>query len=143
MAAPENKPFEVALSYYDQLLPVIPVDEVLVKLIPTRIINLDDKQLIKAEKTSKKQAEYLLDHYILKRIQTGEDHILFILLEAMRESGKCDSLVKKIYKDLGMDLSQCTRMCVRVCVCSVYLYSMCMCLCSGCVFVCVMGVCVC
>ena len=103
MTAQENKAYEVALSYYDQLLPVIPVDEVLVKLIPKRIINLDDKQLIKAEKTSKKQAEYLLDNYILKRIQTGEDRILFILLEAMRESGKCDSLVKKIYKDLGID----------------------------------------
>ena len=103
MAAPENKAYEVALSYYDQLLPIIPVHEVLVKLIPKKIINLDDKQLIKSEKTSQQQAEYLLDNYILKRIQTGEDHILSILLEAMRESGKCDSLVKKIYKDWGRE----------------------------------------
>ena len=101
MSVPESKAYAVALSYYDQLLPVIPVDEVVVKLIPKRVINLDDKQLIKAEKSQKKQAEYLLDNYIIKRVQTGEEDVLYTLLEAMSESGKCDSLVKKIYKDLG------------------------------------------
>ena len=97
----ECKAYEVALSYYDQLVSVIPIDEVMVKLIPKRIINLDDKQLIKAEKSQKTQVEYLLDKYIMKRVQSGEEDVLYILLEAMRESGKCDSLVKKIYKDLG------------------------------------------
>ena len=101
MALPECKAYQVALSYYDQLISVIPVDEVVVKLIPKRIINLDDKQLIKAEKSKKSQAEYLLDNYILKRVYSGEEDVLYALLEAMKESGKCDSLVMKIYKDLG------------------------------------------
>ena len=97
----ENKVFEIALNYYEQLLPVIPVNEVLIKLLARRIINLDDKQLIKAEKTDRKQTEFLLDSYILNRTQSGEEDVFYTLLEVMYESGKCDSLVKKIYKDLG------------------------------------------
>ena len=100
----ENKVYEVALTYYEQLLPVIPVDDVVVKLIPKRIINFDDKQLIKAEKSSRRQAEYLLDNYIMKRIQGGDEDVFYILLDAMRESGKCNNLVKKIYASLGKSL---------------------------------------
>ena len=101
MAEQENKVYAIALNYYEQLLPVIPVNDVLVRLLPKRVINLDDKQLIKAEKTNKRQAELLLDNYILKRTQSGEEDVFYTLLEVMYESGKCDSLVKKIYKDLG------------------------------------------
>lgn len=97
----ENQVYGIALNYYEQLLPVIPVDEVLVKLFAKRIINLEDKQLIKAEKTNKRQAECILDNHILKRTQSGEEDVFYTLLEAMYDSGKCDSLVKKIYKDLG------------------------------------------
>lgn len=101
MAKPESNVYEVALNHYEQLLLLIPVDEVARKLLSKQIIDLNDKQLINAEKSDKKRAEYLLDHYILKRVESGEHNVFYILLEAMNESGKCDSLVKKIYKDLG------------------------------------------
>lgn len=101
MAEQENKAYGVVLNNYEQLLNVIPVSEVLAKLLSRRIISIDDKQLIKAEKSDKRQAEYLLDNYIIKRTQSGEEEVLCILLEAMNESGKCDSLVKKMYNELG------------------------------------------
>jgi len=100
----ESEVSEVALSYYEQLVAAIPVDEVLVKFIPKKIINFDDKQLIKAEKSDKKQAEFLLDNYIMKRIQGGDESVFYTLLEAMRDSRKCDNLVKKIYTSLGKPL---------------------------------------
>ena len=134
MAEQENKVYAIALNYYEQLLPVIQVNDVLVRLLPKRVINLDDKQLIKSEKTDRRQAELLLDNYILKRTQSGEEDVFYALLEVMYESGKCDSLVKKIYKDLGKSppatgklakpvvwVRACVCVCVCACVC-VFLY---------------------
>ena len=134
MAEQENKVYAIALNYYEQLLPVIPVNDVLVRLLPKRVINLDDKQLIKSEKTDRRQAELLLDSYILKRTQSGEEDVFYTLLEVMYESGKCDSLVKKIYKDLGKSPPATSKLakpivcvCVRACVC------VCACMCAVCV----------
>ena len=102
----EPEAYKVAMDNYDKLVNVIPVEEVLRKLLTKRVINLSDKQIIMSEKSDVKRAECLLDNYIMKRLSTGEDGPLLTLLDAMGESGKCDDLVKKIYQELGMELPQ-------------------------------------
>jgi len=106
MADEEPKAYKVAMDNYEKLVNVIPVEEVLRKLLTKRVINLSDKQIIMSEKSDVSRAECLIDNYIMRRLSTGEDGPLLTLLDAMRESGKCDDIVKKIYKELGMEMPQ-------------------------------------
>ena len=50
--------------------------------------------------------ECLLDNYIMKQLIIEKDVPFLPLLDVMRESGKCDDLVKKIYQELGMEMPQ-------------------------------------
>jgi len=106
--ATEEEPqvFKVAMDNYEQLVNVIPVEEVLRKLLTKRVINFSDKQIIMSEKSDVNRAECLVDKYIIPRLSTGEDVPFLDLLDAMRESGKCDKLVKKIYEELGREAPQ-------------------------------------
>ena len=47
----------------------------------------------------------------MKRVYSGEEDVLYALLEAMKESSKCDSLVMKIYR-VGQ-ITTCWLVCVR------------------------------
>ena len=97
---------EVAVDNYDVLVQAVAVtiNEVLRKLVSVKVITIDNKQLIKNEKSNLLQAECLLDKFILNRIEIGEDEVFFKLLQALIETGKCRSTVSKIYSDLGQPL---------------------------------------
>ena len=102
----EPKAYGVAMDNYEQLVNTIPVEEVLRKLLTKRVINLSDKQIIMSGKSDVNRAECLLDNHIMKQLSVGQDRPFLDLLDAMRESGKCDDLVKKIYQKLGMEMPQ-------------------------------------
>ena len=102
----EPKAYGVAMDNYEQLVNTIPVEEVLRKLLTKRVINFSDKQIIMSEKSDVNRAECLLENHIMNQLIAEEDGPFLALLDAMRESGKCDNLVKKIYQKLGMEMPQ-------------------------------------
>ena len=100
----ENKVYEVAMDNYDKLVNVMPTEEILRKLLPKRVISISDKQVIMSEKSDVLRAECLLEKYVLNRAEAGDNGPVLAVFDAMRESGKCDDLVRKIYNELGMEL---------------------------------------
>ena len=100
---------EVAVENYDKLTEAVASkissgsDELLRRLIALKVITNDNKQLIRNEKSDMLQAECLLDKYILNRVESGENEVLFTLLGALRETGELD-VVSKICDELRRPL---------------------------------------
>ena len=135
---------DVALENYDVLVEAVSStisdDLLLRRLMSLNVINSDNKQLIRNEKTNNLQAECLLEKFILNRVQSGEDEVLFTLLTVLGETGKCNGVVTKICNELGWALPPLGQYCVHVCVC-VHVYvcvcmCVCVCVCVHCLFVC-------
>ena len=115
---------DVAVECYEELTQsvasVISDDVLLRKLMSIKVITSDNKQLIRNQQSNILQAECLLDKFILNRVESGEDEVLFTLLKVLSETGKCNSVVRKIYTELGRPLpplGQYDCVCVCVCVC--------------------------
>ena len=100
---------EVAVENYDGLTEAVASkisddsDVLLRRLMALSIINKDNKQFIMNEKSDVLRAECLLDRFILNRVESGEDEVLFTLLGVLRETGECN-VVSKIYTELGRPL---------------------------------------
>ena len=137
---------DVALENYDVLVEAVSStisdDLLLRRLMSLNVITSDNKQLIRNEKTDNLRAECLLERFILNRVQSGEDKVLFTLLTVLGETGKCNGVVTKICNELGWALPPlgqycvlCVYMCVRVCVCMCVYMCVRMCICVLCVCV--------
>ena len=119
---------DVAVENYGELVEAVAGtigdDLLLARLISSKVITSDNKQFIRNEKSYILQAECLLDKFILNRVQSGEGEVLFTLLEVLGATGKCNSVVSKIYTELHRPLPPlgqyglclCVYVCVRVCV---------------------------
>ena len=94
---------DIALDNYDELVQSVAsvINDILRKLISHNIISLDNKQLVNNQETDVLKAECLLDKFIFNRVSSGEDNVFFTFLEILAETRKCNSVVKKIYSDLG------------------------------------------
>ena len=94
---------DVALDHYDELVQAVAnvINDILRKLISHGIISLDNKQLISNQGTDILKAECLLDKFIFNRVGSGEDDVFFTFLKILTETRRCNSVVKKIYNDLG------------------------------------------
>ena len=117
---------DVAVGNYDVLIEAVASiisdhdDLLLRRLISLNVITSDNKQLIRNEKTNILQAECLLDKFILNRVHSGEDEVLFTLLDVLGETGKCNDVVTKICTELDRPLPQLGQYCV-CCMC-VYIW---------------------
>ena len=94
---------DVALDNYGELVQAVAsvINDIPRKLVSHNIISLDNKQLINNQDSDVLKAECLLDKFIFNRVSSGEDNIFFTFLEILTETRKCNSVVKKIYSDLG------------------------------------------
>lgn len=94
---------DVALDNYDELVQAVAnvINDIVRKLISHGIISIDNKQLISNQGTDILKAECLLDKFIFNRVGSGEDGVFFTFLKILTETRKCNSVVKKIYNDLG------------------------------------------
>ena len=75
----------------------MPTDDLLPELVTHQVISIKDKVLITASgKTSNERSQYLLDHYILKSLGTGDPSSFMKLLQLLRASSICCNLAVKV-----------------------------------------------
>ena len=89
-------------TFYEKICNVLPVDELLPKLVKERVITVNDKARISANgKTEFERSQYLLDYYIARPLSTGDLSFFNKLLDIMLNSSKSNFLVDEIQRQLS------------------------------------------
>ena len=93
---------DVLSTFYEKICSVLPVNELLPKLVAERIIDVNDKKVISATgKTEYERSQYLLDYYIARPLYVGDSSFLNKLLGLMSTSSKCSFLIDPIKYQLS------------------------------------------
>ena len=81
---------------------MLPVDELLPKLVTEQIITADDVVRISAAgKTEFERCQYLLDYHIARPLSIGDPSFFNKLLNVMSASPKCSFLINEIQYQLS------------------------------------------
>ena len=100
MARPEegkqySAEYNALIKMTEDLCNALPIDDLLPKMISKRVIDFQEKTDIRAERTDRKKVELFISKLTGEMI-TGENKRFYKFIEAMKESPKCDFLVKRM-----------------------------------------------
>ena len=80
----------------DDLCRALPINDLFSKLISERVIDFDDKEELCQERTSKRVVEKFIDKHLYPELRVGETKRFKKLINVMKNTDKCDFLVKRI-----------------------------------------------
>ena len=93
---------DVLSTFYEKMCSVLPVNELLPKLVAEQVIDVNDKKIISATgKTEFERSQYLLDYYIARPLYVGDSSFFNKLLGLMSTSSKCSFLIDPIQYQLS------------------------------------------
>ena len=93
---------DILSAFYEKICRVLPVDELLPKLVTERVIEVNDKTRISAcGKTEFERSQYLLDYFIARPLSGGDTSLFYKLLDIMSTSSKCEFLIPKMQCQLS------------------------------------------
>ena len=100
MARPEegkqySAEYNALIKMTEDLCNALPIDDLLPKMISKRVIDFQEKTDIRAERTDRKKVELFISK-LTGEMDAGENKRFYKFIEAMKESPKCDFLVKRM-----------------------------------------------
>ena len=103
----ESLELQVLQQFYEHLQIVLPIDELLPRLVSKKIITINDKILItESGRNINEKCRFFLDHYIAKPLSTGDPIPFYKLLQAMDTSVNGVTLATKIQQYLMIESLQ-------------------------------------
>ena len=88
---------DVFFMFYEKICSMLPIDEILPKLVAENVITVSQKVKISDNgKTESERSQYLLDHYIGRPLSVGDSSFFNKLLDIMSTSSKCNYLTDEI-----------------------------------------------
>ena len=131
---------DVLSTFYEKICVILPVSELLPKLVAEQVITVTEKAKISATgKTEFERSQYLLDYYIARPLSIGDSSFFNKLLDIMSTSSKCNFLISEIRYQLSTTMKhqkfsgkliQCrasyliaSKFCVYNILCRAYYYS--------------------
>ena len=98
---------QVLQQFYERLQIVLPIDELLPRLVSKKIIAINDKILItESGRNINERCRFFLDHYIAKPLSAGDPTPFYKLLQAMDTSVNGIALATKIQQSLMIESLQ-------------------------------------
>jgi len=88
--------YNALVDLTDDLCSALPIADLFSKLISERVIDFEDKEELCQEKTNRKAVEKLIDKYLYPEVRIGETKRFKKFINAMKNTDKCDFLVKRI-----------------------------------------------
>ena len=85
----------------EDLCNALPIDDLLPKMIAKRVITFQDKAEIRAERTNRDKVELFISKLTGEMISGENKRFYKVINEVMKESPKCDFLVKRMKKWIG------------------------------------------
>ena len=73
----------------------LPIDDLLPKMISKRVIDFHDKNEIRSERTDRDKVDLFISK-LMKEMSSRENKRFYKFIEAMKESPKCDFLVRRM-----------------------------------------------
>ena len=105
MARPEegkqySAEYNALIKMNEDLCNALPIDDLLPKMISKRVIDFREKTDIREEGTDRKKVDLFISK-LTREMITGENGRFYKLIEAMKESSKCDFLVRRMEGWIG------------------------------------------
>ena len=87
--------YNALITMTEDLCKALPIDDLLPKMISKRVINFQDKNDIRSERTDRDKVDLFISK-LSKEVGSGENERFYKFINAMKQSTKCDFLVKRM-----------------------------------------------
>ena len=92
--------YNALIEMTEDLCNALPIDDLLPKMIAKRVITFQDKAEIRAERTGRDKVELFISK-LTGEMDSGENKRFYKFIDVMKESPKCDVLVKRMEKRIS------------------------------------------
>ena len=87
--------YNALIKMTEDLCNALPISDLLPKMISKRVIDFHDKDEIRSGRTDRDKVELFISK-LTGQMSTGENELFYKFIEAMKESRKCDFLVRRM-----------------------------------------------
>ena len=87
--------YHALMKLTEDLCKALPIDDLLSKMISMQVINFQDKGDIRNERTNRDKVDLFISK-LSKEVGSGENGRFYKFINVMKQSAKCDYLVKRM-----------------------------------------------